>query len=56
MRANFIPNRHTAKGGIHGEWSNRFYDRPISLLDLVCSAIVLGCAFLAICVGAAYGF
>lgn len=51
-----IPNRHTAKGGIHGEWSNRYQDRPIRARDLVGAGIVLGTLFLMMSIGAAYGF
>lgn len=51
-----IPNRHTAKGGIHGEWSNRYQDRRIRTRDLIGAGIVLGVLFLMMSIGAAYGF
>lgn len=51
-----IPHRHTAKGGIHGELSNRLHDRPLRVRDLVGSSIVLACLYLMLCIGAAYGY
>ncbi len=56
MRRPLTPNRHTAKGGIHGEYSNRHRDRPLGLRDLVGSAVVLSCLYLMLCIGAAYGY
>lgn len=56
MRTPVIPDRHTAKGGIHGEFSNRTNDRPIKVRDLIVSGIVLGILFLMMCIGAAHGF
>lgn len=56
MRTSIISNRHTAKSGIHGEWSNRTHDRPIKTRDLLGGAVVLGLLYLAMCVGAASGF
>lgn len=56
MHTPIVPDRHTADGGIHGEWSNKTYDRPMKLRDLIGGAIVLGTLFLGMCVGAAYGF
>lgn len=56
MRTPIISNRHTAKSGIHGEWSNRTHDRPINFRDLVGGAIVLGVMYLGMCIGAASGF
>lgn len=56
MKNPVIPNRHTAKGGIHGEWSNRYQDRRIRTRDLIGAGIVLGVLFLMMSIGAAYGF